>query len=270
MRRRPVPTLSIGLALLLTAPAAALDPSPGGGGWTRLTLPAAGRPLAAELSGAPATDGILTVVIEGDGQAHDGAGRPAADPTPRDPVGRKIARSWPRESAVAWLARPCQFVRDPACTPADWTTGRFSQAAVDATDAAVDDLKTRAGAAQVRLVGWSGGGTLAALVAARRSDVAGLVTVAAPLDVAAWTAWHGVSALTGLDPAREAGAKVPQLHLIGAFDTVVPPALARPPAERLAGAHGEVRMRQARHACCWTGAIAEMAAVGARRPGAGP
>ena len=67
MRRRQVPHLSIGLALLLSAPAAALDPSPGGGGWTRLTLPAGGRLLAAEVRDGEAGDGILTVVIEGDG-----------------------------------------------------------------------------------------------------------------------------------------------------------------------------------------------------------
>lgn len=265
MRRRQVPHLSIGLALLLSAPAAALDPSPGGGGWTRLTLSAGGRQLAAEVRNGKARDGILTVVIEGDGRAHDGRGRPTADPTPRDPVGRKIARAWPRESAVAWLARPCQFVQDPACAPADWTTGRFSETAVAATASAVDELKARSGAARVRLVGWSGGGTLAALVAARRSDVAGLVTVAAPLDVGAWTAWHGATPLAGMDPARGPGAPVPQLHLIGAFDPVVPPALARAPAERLAGAHGAARLRQARHACCWTGAVDEMAAVGARQ-----
>lgn len=264
MRRRLVPHLSIGLALLLSAPAAAIQPSPGGGGWTRLSIPADGRLLAAEASEAKARDGILTVVIEGDGEAHDGKGRPTADPTPRDPVGRRIARAWPRESAVAWLARPCQFVRDPACTSADWTTGRFSEAAVVATDAAVDHLKARAGASRVRLVGWSGGGTLAALVAGRRGDVAGLVTVAAPLDLAAWTAWHGVSPLEGLDPAKAPALAVPQLHLIGAFDTVTPPALARPAATRLAGAHGEVRILQARHTCCWTMATEEMAAVGAR------
>lgn len=265
MRRRQVPHLSIGLALLLSAPAAALDPSPGGGGWTRLTLPAGGRLLAAEVRDGEAGDGILTVVIEGDGQAHDGRGRPTADPTPKHPVGRKIARAWPQESAVAWLGRPCQFVRDPACAPADWTTGRFSEAAVAATAAAVDALKARSGAARVRLVGWSGGGTLAALVAARRSDVAGLVTVAAPLDLGAWTAWHGATPLQGLDPARGPGATAPQLHLIGAFDTVVPPAFAKAPAERLAGPLGSVRIRQARHACCWIGAVGDMAAVGARQ-----
>lgn len=269
MRRRQAPHLSLGLVLLLSAPAAAYEPSPGGGGWTRLTLPAAGRLLAAEVSSAPASDGILTVVIEGDGQAHDGRGRPTTDPTPRDPVGRKIARAWPRARAVAWLARPCQFVRDPDCTAADWTTGRFSQAAVTATDAAVDVLKSRTGARQVRLVGWSGGGTMAALLAARRQDVAGLVTIAAPLDVAAWTAWHGVTPLAGLDPAREEFAQIPQLHLIGAFDQVVPPALAKPAAERMAGSQGQVRVRQARHTCCWAGFTDEMAAVGARQAGIG-
>lgn len=261
MQRRQAPTLSIVLALLLTAPAAAYDSSPGGGGWTRLTLLAGGRLMAAEVGPDPVSDGILTVVVEGDGEAHDRQGRPRADPTPRDPVGRKIARAWPG-GAVAWLARPCQYVHDTACTPADWTSHRFAEPAVAAADAAVSDLMRRTGAKRVRLVGWSGGGTLAALVAARRTDVAGLVTVAAPLDLAAWSAWHEISPLEGLDPARLPPPPIPQLHLLGAFDPIVPPALARESADRLAGEGGEVVVRNARHTCCWTGAVDQMATVG--------
>jgi dienelactone hydrolase len=259
MRRRGALLLSTGLALLLTAPAAATNPSPGGGGWTRLVLEANGRRLAAALRDGGAGDGILTVVIEGDGAAHDRHGRPSADPTPADPTGWRLARAWPEEQAVAWLGRACQFVRDPACAPADWTAERFSEAQLDVADAAIDALKARAGARRVRLVGWSGGGTMAALLAGRRRDVAGLVTVAAPLDLAAWTTWHGLSPLAGPDPARRPPPEVPQLHLIGAFDPIVPPRLAGPVARRFGGT---VIVRRARHACCWAGAIPQMTAVG--------
>lgn len=207
---------------------------------------------------------MLTIVIEGDGAAHDRQGRPAADPTPKRSTGLEIARAWP-SGPVAWLGRLCQhtLARDAACRSADWTSARFSADAVAAADAAVDQLKARAGARQVRLVGWSGGGTLAALVAARRQDVAGLVTLAAPLDLTAWTEWQGASPLDGENPADLAPMpNVRQVHLFGRFDPTVPPDTSLAAARRLAGPGGVVEVWPERHACCWAkraGRIARLA-----------
>jgi esterase/lipase len=52
-------------------------------------------------------------------------------------------------------------------------------------DAAVTALKRASGASRLRLVGYSGGGVMAMLLAARRDDVAQVVTIAAPLRLAA-------------------------------------------------------------------------------------
>ena len=63
-------------------------------------------------------------------------------------------------------------------------------------------------------------------MAARRSDVAGLITVAGVTDLGAWTALHRVSAMPdSLDPAaaRAGWEGVPQIHFLGEDDTVVPP-----------------------------------------------
>ena len=151
---------------------------------------------------------------------------------------------------MAWLGRPCQYVKDPACTPSDWTTGRYSQSAVAASSLAIDDLKRRSRATRLRLVGWSGGGTMAALVAAQRTDVAVLVTLAAPLDLAAWADWHGASPLSGsLDPATVTlPAEVNQVHVLGRFDKVVPPALGEAAARRMGGT---VLVWPEKHTCCW-------------------
>jgi hypothetical protein len=248
MRRRlaSVPALGLALVSLLTAPAGA---SPAGRGWTSFEVVAGSRILAAASKDSSPTGDLLTVVIEGDGNAHDRKGRPSADPTPADPLGFRIAQAWP-QGPVAWLGRPCQYVKDAACTPSDWTTGRYSEAAVAASSLAIDDLKRRAGAARLRLVGWSGGGTMAALVAARRTDVAVLVTLAAPLALAAWAQWHGASPLTGsLDPADfTLPPGVVQLHVLGRFDQVVPPALGEASARRLGGT---VLVWSEKHTCCW-------------------
>ncbi|RAK67423.1 hypothetical protein [Phenylobacterium kunshanense] len=217
-------------------------------------MSAAGRVVATATPAAQPPGHVLTVVIEGDGRAHDRGGRPTADPTPSRPIGLAIARAWP-DGPRAWVARPCQFTRgrDPACRPGDWTADRFSAPMLAALDAAVDDLKRSAGVGQVRLVGWSGGGVMAAALAGRRSDVAELVTIAAPLDVQAWTSARRLSPLN-LAPEVAALAAGPlpvaQRHLLGERDGVVPPASARAWATRLGGADS-VRTVDEAHAGAW-------------------
>lgn len=252
MRWRTAPALGLALLSLLTAPAGA---SPAGRGWTSFEAAS----LAAASKDDPSAGDLLTVVIEGDGDAHDSRGRPSADPTPNDPLGFKIAQGWP-QGPVAWLGRPCQYVRDPACTPASWTTARYSEHAVAASSLAIDELKRRAGATRLRLVGWSGGGAMATLVAARRTDVVALVTLAAPLDLDAWAEWHGASPLTGsLDPAAiTLPPRVAQLHVLGRFDQVVPPALGEPAARRLGGT---VLVWPEKHTCCWAARTGRLLAL---------
>ncbi len=232
-------------------------------GWTRVSLPAAGRVLAVATPAGQAPGEVLTVVFEGDGAAHDARGRPTADPTPRRPIGLDIARRWPG-GPRAWVGRLCQYVRqqDPACAEADWTVGRFSESAVAAADAAVDALKTGAGASRVILVGWSGGGVLAVLVAQRRGDVAGVATFAAPLDLAEWTRGQGLTPLSeSHDPSTEGwrGPPPPQVHMLGAFDHVVPAKQGQAAARRLAGSSAVVTAAPEEHACCWPRRAAEAA-----------
>ena len=58
-------------------------------------------------------------------------------------------------------------------------------------------MKEKSGAKYLELVGYSGGGAIAVLVAARRSDVVGIRTVAGNLDTRAFCKYQHVSALDG-------------------------------------------------------------------------
>ena len=124
---------------------------------------------------------------------------------------------------------------------------------------AIDHLKVRAGATSVVLVGYSGGGAMAALIAARRTDVVAMVTVAGNLDVAGWTAWHRISPLkTSLDPSdfiREL-SPIPQWHFTGADDAVVPSSLVRSFVDRFPDRSNAqiVEVRGFDHRCCWADA----------------
>ncbi|CAA7624218.1 conserved exported hypothetical protein [Candidatus Terasakiella magnetica] len=204
-----------------------------------------------------ADNGVLTVYIEGDGLAWLDTAMPSPDPTPRNAVALKMAVADGR-SSVVYLARPCQFLlqRDwTRCDVEDWTSGRFSAAIISSFEQALDQLKARSGATALELVGYSGGGVVATLLAERRSDVARLVTVAAPLDVGAWIKHHDVSPLKGsLDPVQGADRlkPLPQVHITGRKDKVVPAAIVESFVRR-EGKDAPVKRMEAdaSHECCW-------------------
>lgn len=181
---------------------------------------------------------VLRVYIEGDGLAWLTPRRPSSDPTPREAAAFRLAAS-DAAPAVAYLARPCQFVEGDArrgCSPVFWTSARFSEPVIRDMDAALGRAKRASGASALELVGYSGGGAVALLTAARRNDVRFVVTVAGNLDHAFWTRLHRVSPLRGsLNPADFADRLrgIRQVHLAGGEDDVVPPAVAESYLRRL-------------------------------------
>jgi dienelactone hydrolase len=191
--------------------------------------------------------GVLRVYIEGDGFAWVSRDRPSIDPTPRNPVALRLALLDPNPATV-YLARPCQYVLQEApgaCRESYWTDERFSEAVIRSMDRALEALKAAAGAQRVELVGYSGGGAVAALVAARREDVISLMTVAGNLDTEEVSRIHRVSPLkNSLNPMGVAHRirGIPQVHFVGAADKVVTPVVA----ERFRAASGapdRVRIR---------------------------
>ena len=232
--------------------------------WQRLELDAGEFVLAAfvppGLELAPAS-GVLTVYMEGDGAAWVDGDTPSFDPTPRDPLALRLALRDPRRQAV-YLGRPCQYVegeRRRGCSTAYWTAQRFAPEVIAASDRAVGQLKARYGADALELIGYSGGGAVAALVAARRLDVARLVTVAGNLDTAAWTAVQRLSPLDGsLNPADawRALAAVGQRHYVGAEDSIIPPRFAQSYGRRFpADRQPEIVVVPGfDHRCCWADA----------------
>lgn len=219
---------------------------------------------------------VVAVYIEGDGVAWRDRFSPPADPTPRDPIALRLALKDPAP-AVVYLARPCQYVAHLAppatrrCDPRYWTNARFAPDAVAAVDDAIGQAKRQAGAARVRLVGYSGGGVVATLIAERRDDVELLITIAAPLDIAGWTKHHAVSPLTGsLFPDRRNARlrAVRQVHFVGADDTIVPPDIVR---AFVADAGTETRQTLIvvpgfDHVCCWAERWPEMLKQATARP----
>lgn len=178
-------------------------------------------------------DSVLQVYIEGDGYAWQSRRRPSSDPTPHNPVSLRLALADRSGHPVLYLARPCQFVEGPnarMCRVNYWTGARLAPEVIQSLSQAIDQAKSLAKAQRVALVGYSGGGGAAALLAAQRADIVFLGTIAGNLDHEAWTRLHGVSPLRdSLNPLESAPQvrDLPQIHLSSSADNVIPPSISQ-------------------------------------------
>ena len=173
----------------------------------------------------------VRVYIEGDGQAWLSRTQPALDPTPHQAEGLALAAADPSPNVV-YLARPCQFTpmdMNLQCGPPWWTGKRYAPEVVSSMNSAVSQIANRVPGEPVELVGYSGGGALAVMISARRSDVSSIRTVAGNLDDEFVNRLHDVSSMpeskNAIEVANEV-ASIPQVHFSGAEDQVVPPAVA--------------------------------------------
>lgn len=195
----------------------------------------------------------LWVFIDGDGRPWINGGRePAQNPTSSRPIALELAAQMQRP--VLYVGRPCydRPIMGPSCTPTWWTDARYSPTVVQSLAAAIRRYQQEFNFERLVLVGYSGGGVLAELVAREVHDVAAVVTIAANLDVSAWTEYHGYLPLTAsLNPAAMANtATWPEIHLLGEEDEVVPPPTVQSYFQR--NPRGLVwRYPDFGHICCW-------------------
>jgi hypothetical protein len=190
---------------------------------------------------------ILNIFIEGDGEPG---------------VALRLAQETGGDSV--YIGRPCQYLkatRFNSCNRELWTSHRYSQAVVDSMDIAISEMKKQYHASQVRLVGYSGGGAIASIIASKRSDVALLVTVAGNLDHKWWTQFNETDPLNGsLNPIDYSTAleSVPQVHLTGDHDFVVPGSVLMSYLSKFKTRDNvkSYLVGGADHTCCWSMAVA--------------
>ena len=165
----------------------------------------------------------LYIYLEGDGRAWLSKNRASRNPSPKNPIGLTLAAQQ-HKGNVLYIARPCQYVsfeKNPKCEFPYWTGKRFAPSVIDSLSSVIDIGKKRAGAEKLEIIGYSGGGAVAVLVAAGRSDVSGIRTVAGNLDHRVWTQHHKVDPLRGSLNAADVAEKVahvPQIHYVGSKD----------------------------------------------------
>lgn len=181
----------------------------------------------------------IHIYIEGDGLAWLTRTQPSMNPTPTDPLALGLAAR-DGHGNVVYLARPCQYsgrVDGKPCEMKYWQGARYAPEVLAAYNKVLDEIKARSGSRALHLIGYSGGGTMAALLAGMREDVASLRSVAGNLDHRTHSAVHNVSVLSAsLNPPDYAQklAGVPQYHFIGGADGIVPQSVFEAYARRLA------------------------------------
>lgn len=203
------------------------------------------------LSRGSAAGRTLHVYLDGDGTPWLG-GHPAVDPTPREPLVLDLLALDP--APAVYLGRPCYhgLGGEAGCAPALWTSARYSEAVVASVAAAARRVLAAREAERVVWLGYSGGGVLAVLLAARVPETAGVITVAANLDVEAWADAQRASPLRGsLNPARQPplAPQLYQRHYVGGRDRAVPVEVTR---RGMTGGGALVVVPDYDHRCCWS------------------
>jgi pimeloyl-ACP methyl ester carboxylesterase len=159
----------------------------------------------------------LRVYIEGDGDAFNYRGAPTSNPTPSNKLVRSLAFNDPAPN-VAYIARPCQFVKDKNCSKKYWTSARFSKEVVDSM---TDTIKQISNGGEIILIGYSGGAQIAQMLNLKPLKI---ITIAGVLNHEEWTKFFNDEPLKDSLPAPKL-KKVPQVHFVGGKDKIVPPEL---------------------------------------------
>ncbi|MFA4995450.1 MAG: hypothetical protein WC521_09150 [Bdellovibrionales bacterium] len=167
----------------------------------------------------------ITVYIEGDVRGWTPMAALGVDATPDEYLGLRLATLDPTKNVVV-ISHPCQFnINDPACHNKTWKNGRLATQIYDSINRALDYVVSVIPRSRLNLVGYSGGGAIAAVMAARRRDVVSLRTIAGNLDPDGNGRTHSaVPQYDYIDPMEGAPrlSMLPQEHFVGENDALVP------------------------------------------------
>ena len=201
----------------------------------------------------------LNLYLEGDGQPFFQGQYINADPTSRK--GLMLELMSLDQAPAILIGRPCYHQAGIArnCDNKWWTSHRYNEAVVSSMVSAIRQFTAQTNS-RLTLIGFSGGGALAMLIATELNNVDKIITINANLDTDKWVQQHNYTPLTGsLNPIKvlDSLATIPQYHLVGANDTQVDASVWLDKVQSYK--HSEVRFFQSfSHQCCWADVWSEI------------
>lgn len=212
------------------------------------------------LKGEPVPGGRVYVYLHEDGAPWIDRIYISKHPILNNPITLKLMHKGPLPAV--YLGRPCYYGLDNSvpCDPRDWTSARYSSTAVTSMRAALAQILAAYPDLKITLIGYSGGGTLAALIAADLAGVDQLVTLAGNLDTDAWTERHNYMPLNGsLNPAlqKPLPASIRQYHFAGELDHNVTVNMIQNFVVKQDDAE-VILLPEFTHQCCWEQAWPEL------------
>lgn len=196
----------------------------------------------------------LNIYIEGDGLSFLNKNSISSNPTPVNSTILKLM-SIDKSSCKIYIARPCQYYMSSSCNSSFWTNRRFSNEVIDSFNEALEHLKIKYKNSTFNLIGHSGGGAVATILASKRDDINYLITVAGNLDIKKWVELKNLSPLLGSLNPKDFTSKLEnqkQYHLIGANDEVLPKELFFSYLNSFKNKEFiEYKIIEANHNCCY-------------------
>ena len=181
----------------------------------------------------------LRIYFEGDGKVFIGRNIISPDPTPTSYFLTDLILQ-DQSPNIVYIARPCQYVEDDKCHQFDseeyWTSKRFSQQALNSTNAIVDKFSKF----KLELVGYSGGAVFAQYVAAlnqkQHHNIINIRTIAGNLDINKYSEIHKAKKIESPinnQEILELLQNIPQVHFVGNEDEIIPQIVANSYLEKL-------------------------------------
>lgn len=195
----------------------------------------------------------LHVYLDGDGTPWVKGKWIAEDPTARNSLILRLMHLDKTPSLL--LGRPCYYGLNQGfnCENKYWASHRYSSEVVTSMAYVLNTWLEKNKYKELVFIGYSGGGVLAILMANKINITTKVVTIAANLDIRAWSEFHGYKTLkNSLNPAEEAvlHADIQQIHFAGRDDKVVPAFIIKKYAQSQKNArYFEVPGKG--HVCCW-------------------
>lgn len=195
----------------------------------------------------------LHVYIDGDGTPWERNQWISEDPSARNPLILRLMIQDPMPAIL--LGRPCYYGLNvsPGCESKYWTSHRYSKEIIDSMSLVLNNWLAKQQFNHIVLIGYSGGGSIALLMANKIKKITKVVTVAANLDVTAWSEFHGYPKLKhSLNPSDqvELNTAIKQFHFVGADDDVVPAFIVKQYADNQKNAD-YYTFPDNDHGCCW-------------------